>query len=117
MTDSPLVLAGIVVVILAVVGGIAVTIVRSRSDNSHAVAKRASDDELNDAPNERADLWSRLVATEDGSLGVPDRLDMVARLEMVGEKWCIDALQSATHEEEDPHVNAAARATLARLRA
>jgi hypothetical protein len=60
-------------------------------------------------------LWAHLVATEDGPLNVQDRLDMVARLEMVGEKWCVDALESATREEQDPQVNAAVRAALARL--
>ena len=164
MTDSPYVLAGIVIVILAIVGGIAATIVRSRSEGTYSIPKSALAYEPNDEPNEPADLskldalmstptaeapepledlepappvppepvvevpqrleddplpdlWARLVATEDGPLNVQDRLDMVARLEMVGEKWCIDALESATHEEEDPQVNAAVRATLSRLHA
>ena len=164
MTDSPYVLAGIVIVILAIVGGIAATIVRSRSEGTYSIPKSALAYEPNDEPNEPADLskldalmstppaeapeppedlepappvppepvvevpqrleddplpdlWARLVATEDGPLNVQDRLDMVARLEMVGEKWCIDALESATHEEEDPQVNAAVRATLTRLHA
>jgi hypothetical protein len=164
VTDSPYVLAGIVIIIVAVVGGIAFTIVRSRGENSYSIPQSARAYEPNDEPNEPADLskldalmstpvaeapepeedlepappvppepdvevpqlyeddplpdlWARLVATEDGPLDVQDRLDMVARLEMVGEKWCIDALQSATHEEEDPQVGAAVRATLARLHA
>ncbi|HTA37730.1 MAG TPA: hypothetical protein VK760_01570 [Candidatus Acidoferrales bacterium] len=170
MTDSPYVLAGIVIIIVAIVGGIAVTIIRSRSENSYSIPQSARAYEPNDEPNEPADLskldalmatpsavvdepieglepvedlepaqpvpaqvevevpqrleddplpdlWARLVATEDGPLPVQDRLDMVARLEMVGEKWCIDALQSAAHEEQDPHVNAAVHATLARLHA
>jgi hypothetical protein len=60
-------------------------------------------------------LWAHLVATEEGPLGVQDRLDMVSRLEMVGEKWCVDALHSAVQEEQDPQVNAAVRAALTRL--
>ena len=111
MTDSPYVLAGILIVIVAIVGAIAATIVRTRNEKS------------SDKPNEPdvskpvEDLWARLVATEEGRLDVRDRLDMVARLEMVGEKWCVDALRSATHEEHDPQVNAAVRATLTRLHA
>jgi hypothetical protein len=60
-------------------------------------------------------LWAHLVATEEGPLAVQDRIDMVSRLEMVGEKWCLDALHSATQEEQDPHVNAAVHAALTRL--
>jgi hypothetical protein len=60
-------------------------------------------------------LWHHLIETDDGPLGVQDRLDMVARLEMVGEKWCIDALHSASTEEQDLQVNAAVRAALVRL--
>jgi hypothetical protein len=164
VTDSPYILAGIVIIIVAIVGGIAFTIIRSRNENSYSIPKSARAYEPNDEPNEPADLskldalmatpiveapeppedlepappppaqievevpqrleddplpdlWARLVATEDGPLDVRDRLDMVARLEMVGEKWCIDALESATHEEQDPQVNAAVRATLGRLQA
>ncbi len=72
------------------------------------VPQRFEDDPL-------PDLWAHLVTTEYGPMDVQDRLDMVSRLEIVGEKWCIDALKSATREEQDPQVNAAVRATLARL--
>ena len=163
MTDSPFILAGIIVVIVAIVLGIAATIIRTRSENSYSVPKSARAYEPDDEVHEPADLskldalmatpvaeepepvedlkpeppvpvqnviidvperleddplpdlWARLVTSEDGQLDVQDRLDMVARLEMVGEKWCIDALESATREEQDPQVNAAVRATLARL--
>ena len=163
MTDSPFILAGIIVVIVAIVLGIAVTIIRTRSENSYSVPKSARAYEPDDEVHEPADLskldalmatpvaeepepvedlepeppvpvqnviidvperleddplpdlWARLVTSEDGQLDVQDRLDMVARLEMVGEKWCIDALESATREEQDPQVNAAVRTTLARL--
>jgi hypothetical protein len=128
VTDSPFVLAGIVIIILAIVGGIATTIVRSRAyepndepadlsklDALMATPPVEEPERLEDDP--LPDLWARLVATEDGPLDVRDRLDMVGRLEMVGEKWCIDALESATHEERDPQVNAAVRATLTRLSA
>jgi hypothetical protein len=163
VTDSPFILAGIIVVIVAIVLGIAATIIRTRSENSYSVPKNARAYEPDDEVHEPADLskldalmatpvaeepepvedlkpeppvpvqnviidvperleddplpdlWARLVTSEDGQLDVQDRLDMVARLEMVGEKWCIDALESATREEQDPQVNAAVRATLARL--
>jgi len=171
--DSPFVLAGLVIVIVAIVGGIAATIVRSRNDTSYspprglsyepppdagdaddpesadlsrldalvaitpspAAAHAEADDEPLDLPpppplaeafapdvvDDPADeqpttaLWSHLVTTEEGPLNVHDRLDMVARLEMVGEKWCVDALNAATTEERDPQVNAAARAALSRI--
>jgi hypothetical protein len=172
--DSPFVLAGIVVVVVAIVGGIVATIVRTRNENSFSMPSKglsyepppdAGDpddpesadlsrldalvsvpaaattlapppDEPLDLPPpppvaeafapdvvdepERdeeplAELWSHLVTTEEGPLDVNDRLDMVARLEMVGEKWCVDALASAANEEKDPQVNAAVRAALARI--
>jgi hypothetical protein len=163
VTDSPFILAGIIVVIVAIVLGITATIIRTRSENSYSIPKSARAYEPNDEVREPADLskldalmttpvaeepepiedlkpeppvaaqaviidvpqrleddplpdlWARLVTSEDGQLSVQDRLDMVSRLEMVGEKWCIDALESATREEEDPQVNAAVRATLTRL--
>jgi hypothetical protein len=192
VTGSPFILAGIIIVIAAIVGGIAATIVRTKSENTYtapaseyayepAEATQSSNADLSKldalighqptsvldsspalegepldvdddplaqyietppvaaepppapAPDidvlppvvldeeERLDgeplqgLWAHLVATEDGPLGVQDRLDMVARLEMVGEKWCVDALSSAVDEEQDPQVNAAVRAALVRL--
>jgi hypothetical protein len=161
--DSPFILTGIIVVIVAIVLAIAATIIGTRSENSYSIPKPARAYEPDDEVREPADLskldalmstpiaeepepiadlepeppvppqpviidvpqrleddplpdlWARLVTSEDGQLSVQDRLDMVSRLEMVGEKWCIDALESATHEEEDPQVNAAVRATLSRL--
>jgi hypothetical protein len=204
VTDSPFVLAGIVLVIVAIVGGIIASIVRTRGESSYSAPSRpytyepieatesSSADlskldalighaptsvldespalagepldvdndplahyietppanepppdveperEIEPEPSAPApdidmlppvvldeaeredgrplqDLWAHLVATEEGPLDVQDRLDMVARLEMVGEKWCVDALSSAVNEEEDPQVNAAVRAALARL--
>ena len=163
MIDSPFILAGIIVVIVAIVLGIAANIIRTRSENSYSIPKPARAYEPDDEVGEPADLskldalmstpiaeepepiadldpeppvpaqpvlidvpqrleddplpdlWARLVTSEDGQLSVQDRLDMVSRLEMVGEKWCIDALESATREEQDPQVNAAVRATLTRL--
>jgi hypothetical protein len=172
--DSPYILAGIVVVIVAIVVGIVAAILRSRADNSFsfpssksapayepptsaasqadlskldalggspapapapadAAAPEANEEpeeppahepppppDVVDAPERYEDeplpgLWAHLVATEEGPLDVQDRLDMVTRLEMVGEKWCVDALHSATQEEQDSQVNAAVRAALVRL--
>ena len=185
MTGSPFILAGVVVVIVAIVAGIAATILKSRSDTTYAypppgtsyeppeahgdepadlskldallggapgstaaaaavapdppeedddepeaepepepeaasVAVAEAPPDVIDAPERDEDeplpgLWAHLVETEEGPLGVQDRIDMVARLEMVGEKWCVDALKSATDEERDPQVNAAVRAALARI--
>jgi hypothetical protein len=166
VTGSPFILSGIIIIIVAIVGGIAATIIRTRSENSYSLPANApayeaevesgyepadlskldaltatpihedpepiedlepeppvpAQADVIDVPERMEDdplpdLWARLVATEDGPLDVQDRLDMVARLEMVGEKWCIDALKSATREEQDPQVNAAVRATLTRLHA
>jgi hypothetical protein len=166
VTDSPFILSGIIIVIVAIVGGIAATIIRTRGENSYSYSGSApayepdvesgaepadlskldalmatpiveepepiedleppppvaAQPEVIDVPQRYEDdplpdLWAHLVATEDGPLDVKDRLDMVARLEMVGEKWCVDALNSATREEQDPIVNAAVRATLTRLHA
>jgi hypothetical protein len=164
VTDSPFILSGIIVVIVAIIVGIAATIIRTRSENSYSIPKGARAYEPDDEPSEPADLskldalmssaiveepepiedleppppvpvqpevidvpqrfeddplpdlWAHLVTTEYGQMDVQDRLDMVSRLEIVGEKWCIDALKSATREEQDPQVNAAVRATLLRLR-
>lgn len=60
-------------------------------------------------------LWENLVTGDDGPLDVQDRIDMVSRLELVGERWCVDALHAALDEESDPQVNAAARDALARM--
>jgi hypothetical protein len=173
VTGSPFVLAGLIIVILAIVGGIAATMIRPRSESSFSPPTRKSAyvppgidepttaspdlsrlDSLTEAPApadadapqpppdahppppadadveppfeviddpERGEnaplpsLWAHLVDSEDGELSVQDRLDVVARLEMVGEKWCIDALNSAIEGEQDPQVKAAARAALTRI--
>ncbi|HTX58845.1 MAG TPA: hypothetical protein VMH02_04140 [Verrucomicrobiae bacterium] len=162
MTGSPLLLAGIVVVIVAILFGIVATIVQTRSEHSYADVPRFDSDAASNEPRDLAvldallaqpaqpatasepvftqtppaepldrapepppqpeappashrGLWDHLIATEDGPVSVADRLDMVARLEMVGEPWCSDALHAALDEEPDPGVTAAARQALLRL--
>jgi hypothetical protein len=57
--------------------------------------------------------WAQsLGAPENEPLDVNERLEMVERLAMLGEPWCLDALRSAAHEERDPKVSDAIAAAL-----
>jgi hypothetical protein len=51
----------------------------------------------------------------DAPLDVATRIDMVERLAMLGEPWCVAVLQSAALEERDIRVRAVIAATLARI--
>ncbi len=125
MSGSQVLIAGAAVVVVAVAFAIAATIaqmpdgaseVLSTDPNGMRRLPPLSPDPEDDAPPE-PHLWRRLIVGEDGPLGVSDRVEMVARLEMVGEKWCNDALHAAVNEDTDPQVRAAARDALARMTA
>ena len=47
--------------------------------------------------------WTQALGME-GELDVPTRVDMIERLAMLGEPWCIDALKRAAKEEKNPQV-------------
>jgi hypothetical protein len=178
VTDSPFILAGILIVIAAILFGIISAIVRSRSDNSYTPApsktpavaytpayNQTADPEPIDSPSSGTsaldvlarisgtdtedaldappehvpspaevaafpapdevieDLrdtpigasWTNIFTGDDGPLDSQERLDIVHRLEMVGEPWCIDTLRAAFNEEADPQVHEAVRLALEHL--
>ena len=55
--------------------------------------------------------WTRAFGDE-GKLDYTTRIDMIERLAMIGEPWCIDALEQALHEERDARVHKAAENAL-----
>lgn len=56
----------------------------------------------------------RLAREEESAamLSVEDRLDMIERLVIVGQPWCIDELRNITNADPDPLVRDAAEAAL-----
>jgi hypothetical protein len=178
VTDSPFILAGILIVIAAILFGIIAAIVRSRSENNYTSAPsksqaalytpsygQTSDAEPIDSPTSSSsaldvlarlsgtdtaetldeppehvpsaaevrafpppsevieDLrdtpigasWTNIFTGDDGPLEPQERLDIVHRLEIVGEPWCIDTLRAAFNEEADPQVHEAVRLALEHL--
>lgn len=45
--------------------------------------------------------WTQDVANSDEAFGAELRLDMIERLAMVGQEWCVDVLRRAREEETD----------------
>jgi hypothetical protein len=59
--------------------------------------------------------WTHAVAGTKDALGDDTRLDLIDRLAIIGEPWCVDALREAVAQEENPAIrNAAERALSSR---
>jgi hypothetical protein len=87
-------LFGIIFVIGAIMFGIGNRLLRGRDD-------------------QRVLAWTlALGAPPDQPLDVETRLDVVERLALLHEPWCIDALRAASLEERDEAVAAAIRRAL-----
>jgi hypothetical protein len=52
---------------------------------------------------------------DDAPLDVASRIDMVERLAIVGQPWCVDVLTTAAREEDDPRVSEAIAVALRTL--
>ena len=52
--------------------------------------------------------WTRVATGSDDAVDYPTRLDLVERLAMVAQPWCVDALQQAMREESDATMRDAA---------
>ncbi len=48
--------------------------------------------------------WTQAVANSDETFAPQLRLDMIERLAMVGQEWCVEVLQRARIEETDPAI-------------
>jgi len=61
-------------------------------------------------PRREEPVDESLVIAQPGS--VADRLEMIERLVMVGQPWCVDELRALLERERDPLVRDAAEAAL-----
>ena len=48
--------------------------------------------------------WTKSVMDEGGNLSDQTRLDLVERLGILAEPWCVDILKQAQREEHDPAI-------------
>jgi hypothetical protein len=57
--------------------------------------------------------WTQALGVpSDVRLDTATRIDMIERLELLGEPWCLAVLQKAALEDRDPHVRSAIAAVL-----
>ena len=60
--------------------------------------------------------WYKIFTGDDSGVpNAPERLDMIERLAMLGEPWCIDTLKQAAAEESDATISNAVRSALQAL--
>ena len=60
--------------------------------------------------------WTRSVIGDDKMLDVASRVEIVERLELIGQAWCADALEAALGEEHDVRVRTAVERALRAVR-
>ncbi len=63
-----------------------------------------------------AQPWTAAVAGTDDALDSATRIDMIERLALVGEPWCIAAIKAAAETDDDAPVRDAAARVLRALR-
>ena len=114
MSNSSYVTIGIVVCAAAILFGIVsaiVAFVRDRWPRSYY-----KPEPVEPLPEPEPLQWTvALGAPADTKLDTKLRVEMVERLAMIGEPWCADALRAAANEDQDPEVDAAISAALARF--
>jgi len=103
--------------ILFVVGSIVVR--ASKIEQEPMPAQKAlapALEEVAPARDEAMPQWIVSLGAEQAAVDVAGRIELVERLAMVGEQWCVQMLQEALHEERDRRVAAAIRSALKDLR-
>ncbi len=58
------------------------------------------------------DAWARELGGFNGPVDEPTRMDMIERLAIVGQPWCVLALVQARAEDDDAQIREAADAAL-----
>ncbi len=58
------------------------------------------------------DAWARELGGSNGPVDEPTRMDMIERLAIVGQPWCVQALVQARAEDDDAQIREAADAAL-----
>src|SRR5512146_518374 len=90
---------------LMLVAGAALWVVGGRLSRLRATSAQPSTAPANMAV---AAPWTRSVIESNESLDVATRVDMIERLAMVGQAWCVAVLQRALHDDRDASVRDAA---------
>ncbi len=117
MAGSPYLILALLLVAGAALYGLGTLLVRSA--NSEAPVEPGTQAETGaaagtgaSAPStERGASWTGLVTGTDDAFDRATRIDMIERLALVGEPWCIAAIKAAAETDEDAAVrNAAGRA-------
>lgn len=104
-------------VALFVVGGFIVrrepAIVRPAPEGAEGESPRTKVFEALGAFESGSLTWTRAFGDDErGSLDVSTRVDMIERLAMIGEPWCVDTLRIALAEERNTDVHTAAENAL-----
>ncbi|MDQ2865525.1 MAG: hypothetical protein M3R51_04810 [Candidatus Eremiobacteraeota bacterium] len=76
------------------------------------LARRRPEAMASAQPAVSALLWTRSVTGSDEVLPAALRLDVIERLALVGEPWCVSALREAASEETDAQTRDAAERAL-----
>ncbi len=97
MAGSPYLVLALLLVAGAALYGLGTLLVRSASSETPQAAPQPQ-------PSAQTLAWASSVAGTNDALDVATRIDLIERLALVGEPWCIDALRAAQVEESDGRV-------------
>ena len=106
MAGSPYLVLALMVLGGAALYGIGTLLVRSAN---HEVPAEP-------IPSTQMVAWANAVTGTDDALDTATRIDIIERLVLVGEPWCIDVIRAAAETENDAPVRDAAARALHALR-
>ncbi|HUZ50397.1 MAG TPA: hypothetical protein VMW12_11795 [Candidatus Dormibacteraeota bacterium] len=122
MAGSPYLILALLLVAGAALYGLGTLLVRSANSEApiepgaQAEAGSAAGTGASAPSTARAVSWTSLVTGTDDALDSATRTDMIERLALVGEPWCIAAIKAAAETDDDAPVRDAAGRALRALR-
>lgn len=120
MAGSPYLVLALLLVAGAALYGLGTLLVRSANsetpvEGAQAEAGAAAGTGASAPSTARAVSWTGLVTGTDDALDSATRIDMIERLALVGEPWCIAAIKAAAETDDDVAVRDAAGRVLRAL--
>jgi len=121
MAGSPYLVLALLLVAGAALYGLGTLLVRSANNEialepgTQAETGAAAGSIASAPSTERGASWTGLVTGTDDALDSATRIDMIERLALVGEPWCIAAIKAAAETDGDAPVRDAAGRVLRAL--
>ena len=116
MAGSPYLVLALVLVAGAALYGLGTLLVRSASSETPLTPQTQPEAGASAMSPPTAVSWTDAVTGTGDALDSATRIDMIERLALVGEPWCIAAIKAATETDDDAAVRDAAARALRALR-